>query len=68
MVSSFQTRLKELRREYHITQPELAEKIGVSKGMISFWENGQCEPTSNNIIKLAEFFSVSTDYLLGIID
>ena len=58
--------LKELRTERKITQPELAFAIGVSNGMISFWENGICEPTASNIIKLAHYFDVSADYLLGL--
>lgn len=68
MMSDFKTRLKELRKEFKITQPELAEKIGVSKGMVSFWENGVCEPTATNIIKIAQYFSVTCDYLLGVTD
>lgn len=58
--------LRELRKENKVTQPELAEAIGVSNGMISFWESGKCEPTLSNIIKLAKFFGVTSDYLLGL--
>lgn len=58
-------RIKELRLEKKLTQPQLAEIIGVSKGMISFWENGVCEPTASNLVKLANYFDVTTDYLLG---
>ena len=58
--------LKELRTDRKLTQPQLAEAIGVSKGMISVWETGTCEPTASNIIKLAKFFDVTTDYLLGL--
>lgn len=49
-----------------MTQPRLAELVGVSKGMISFWENEICEPTAGNIVKLCRLFSVSADYLLGL--
>ena len=52
-------RIKSLRIEAGYTQPQLAEKIGVSKAVISFWENGVNEPK-------AKCFKVSTDYLLGI--
>ncbi|MCH5153212.1 MAG: helix-turn-helix transcriptional regulator [Clostridiales bacterium] len=58
--------LRELRTDKKLTQPQLAEAIGVSKSMISVWETGLSEPTASNIIKLAKYFEVSTDYLLGL--
>lgn len=61
----FGERLKELRRENGIGQVELAKKINVSKGIISFWENGLREPTMSNLISLADFFGVTLDYLVG---
>lgn len=63
---NFSEILKDLRLERKLSQPQLADIIGVSKGMISFWENRICEPTASNIIKLAKFFGVTTDYLLGV--
>ena len=53
-----------LRQENKLSQPQLAEELGVSKGMISFWENGKYEPTASNIIAVAKFFNVSIDDLL----
>ncbi len=61
----FGERLKELRQENGIGQVELAKKINVSKGIISFWENGLREPTMSNLISLADFFGVTLDYLVG---
>ena len=61
-------RIKQLRLEKNITQPELAKSIKVSNGLISFWENSVNEPKASLIIKLALFFNVSTDYLLGLED
>lgn len=58
--------LRELRTDNHLTQPQLAKEIGVSKGIISWWETGMSEPTASNIIKLAKYFDVTTDYLLGL--
>ena len=58
--------LRELRTDKRLTQPQLAKEIGVSKGIISCWETGMSEPTASNIIKLAKFFDVTTDYLLGL--
>ena len=68
MVQIFCERLKELRKEQGISQPKLAEILGVSNGMISFWENGINEPTIGYVIKLSKIFEVSTDYLLGLTD
>ena len=58
--------LRELRTDRHLTQPQLAQEIGVSKGIISFWETGLSEPTASNIIKVAKYFDVTSDYLLGL--
>lgn len=68
MVKIFCERLKSIRIEKGFTQPQLAERVGVSNGMISFWENGVHEPTVAYIIKLAKTLEVSSDYLLGISD
>lgn len=62
----FAENLKNLRRQEGLTQPQLAQKIGVSKGMISFWENGVYEPTATNIVKIARYFHISTDELLSV--
>ncbi|CDE72558.1 transcriptional regulator Cro/CI family [Acidaminococcus sp. CAG:917] len=68
MLKVFCERLKALRTEKGLSQPELANLLGVSNGIISFWENGVNEPTISNLIKLAEVLEVSTDYLLGLED
>ncbi len=60
-----QSKLKELRTEKGITQAELALNLQCSQSMIVRWEKGECEPTANAIIKIATYFDVSTDYLLG---
>lgn len=60
----FAQNLKYLRIEKNLTQPELAQALHVSNGMISFWENGKYEPTATNIIAVAEFFNISIDDLL----
>ena len=66
MKDNFQTRLKELRLENNLSQQKLAEKIGVTQKAIDFWEKGINEPKVSYVIKLAIFFGVSADYLLGI--
>ncbi len=61
----FAERLKELRAEKGTTQISLSQSIGVSKGLISLWENGLREPTLSNLVALADHFDVALDYLAG---
>jgi transcriptional regulator with XRE-family HTH domain len=61
----FSKRLKILREEKGISQTELAEKIGVSRGSISFYENGDRLPDIEILGKIQEYFSVDYDFLLG---
>ena len=57
-----------LRKERNISQTELGKAIGVSARAISYWEQGINEPKATYIAKLAEYFGVSSDYLLGLED
>lgn len=66
--NEFKDILKELRKERGIGQVELANQLGVSKGVISLWENGLREPGMTSLISLSKFFDVSSDYLLGLTD
>ncbi len=68
MNNVFKENLKQLRIEAKIGQVELAQKIGVSKGIISLWENGLREPNMSSLIALANYFGVSIDYLVGLED
>ena len=61
----FAQRLRELRREQGFTQIQLAQKLHVSNGTIGMWETGKREPDFKTMNRLASFFSVSVDYLLG---
>lgn len=58
--------LKELRVNARIGQVALAKELGVSKGIISLWENGLREPSMSNLIALSEFFGISIDELVGL--
>lgn len=58
-------RLKELRKEQHLSQRSLADKLDISQQSITAWETGRSEPTSGALTKIANFFGVSADYLLG---
>lgn len=60
--------LKELRAENNVTQKQLAEAINTNIKSIVRWESGQIEPSAYYIAKLAKFFHVSADYLLGLED
>lgn len=57
--------LKELRKNSGISQTELANALGVTKQSVSNWENDNILPSIEMLIKIAEYFNVSTDYLLG---
>lgn len=61
----FSQRLKELRLDKTLTQDQLAEKTGLSHGCIAMLEVEKRAPTAATITTLADFFQVSTDYLLG---
>ena len=61
----FSERLKELRKNTGYTQKEIAEHIGTSQPSYQNWEKGSRKPSRETIQKLADFFNVSTDYLLG---
>ena len=65
MKNNFFERLSELRVENNLTRTQLAEKLNVSVRLISYWENGQRECDFDMLIKIADLFSVSVDYLLG---
>ena len=66
MENKFSKILKYLRQEKNVGQIELAKSIGVSKGIISLWENGLREPNMFSLIKLAQYFDVSIDFLVGL--
>ena len=59
-------RIKELRTEKKISQEKLGQLLSVSQDTVSLWENSKSIPPADIIIKLAEIFAVSCDYLLGV--
>ena len=61
----FSDRLKTLRKEKKLTQKELAEQIGIKQNSYSDWETGKTEPSFENLIKLADLFGISLDWLFG---
>ena len=64
----FTERLKELRKERNLTQDELGDAVGLQRVNISHYEKGNRWPQVEGLIALAQYFGVTTDYLLGISD
>ncbi len=58
-------RIADLRKEHNISQKNLAELLGVAQNTLSYWERGMYEPDLVSLKKIADFFEVSVDYLLG---
>ncbi len=61
----FSNNLYKLRKESKVSQQKLAEYVGVSQQSISEWEKGKIEPTLSYLWKIADFFDVSIDFLVG---
>ena len=64
----FAERLIELRKERGLSQATVAKDLNVSLGIICYWETNKSDPTAGNIAKIARYFTVSADYLLGLTD
>ena len=58
--------IKKLRKAHHLSQVELAKELSVSKQCVSNWENDNVQPSVEMLIKIAKFFNVSCDLLLGL--
>ena len=61
-------RLKDLREDHDLTQADIAELLGTTRQQVSKWETGAQMMGVDKYIKLAKYYNVSTDYLLGLID
>ena len=57
---------RQLRKERNLSQANLAERLGVSQTAVSQWETDKNYPDINTIKQLADIYSVTTDYLLGV--
>lgn len=62
----FGNRLKTLRIKKKLTQQQLADLLGLTKSVISAYENGLRYPAYDVLIKISRIFKVSTDFLLGV--
>ena len=61
----FGDKLRKLREAHHLSQQQLAEKLGMSPSGIGMWEQNRRQPDNEMAKKKAQLFGVSTDYLLG---
>ncbi len=70
MKSCFGDRLKELRQEKGLSQSQLSRNLGgkIAQNTITNWELKQKTPRIDAVILLAQYFGVTTDYLLGVSD
>lgn len=57
-------RIKELRKSHGKSQVEIANELSVTKQTVSNWENNNIQPSVDMLVKIADYFGVSTDYLL----
>ena len=65
MTIEFGNRLQELRKENHLSQEELADKLGMSRQAVSKWECGEASPDTDNLIELSKIYNISLDELVG---
>ena len=64
--SDFGENLKNLRKSRNLTQQDFGAKIGLSKAVVSKYETGIGYPSFDILVRIAQYFGVSTDYLLGV--
>ena len=62
------SQIRQLRTARNLSQVQLAKALGVTKQSVSNWENNNIQPSIDMLVKIARFFSVSTDYLLCLDD
>jgi transcriptional regulator with XRE-family HTH domain len=64
-MSVFKDILVELRKDKHMTQPQVADALQISRSTLANWEQGRREPDIDGIIMLAKYFDVTCGQLLG---
>lgn len=62
---TFGRRLKELREKKEMSQEELGRRFNLSQSTIAYYEMDKKQPSQNTLHKMADYFEVTTDYLLG---
>ena len=61
----FGERLKSLRLQNHLQQEQVARLVGVERSTVSMWENDLRQPSYTTLVRLADVYGVTTDFLLG---
>ena len=64
----FAIRLYELREDKMVSRQKVADDLGITRASLDYYEKGQRTPDVNTIVKIADYFEVSVDYLLGLTD
>jgi transcriptional regulator with XRE-family HTH domain len=64
-MKKFGDRISHLRETAKLTQEELANRLGITRAALSHYETGRREPDYETLVKFADFFEVSLDYLVG---
>ena len=64
----YSDRLKELRKNKHLTQEQLGKALNIATSTVSMYENGSREPDLQTLINLSKFYEVTADYILGLSD
>ncbi len=63
--TAFSANLKALRSEHKVTQSQIALVLGIDRSTYAYYETGKCEPTLTTLIRIADYFQVSLDQLVG---
>ena len=63
--SKFAANMGKLRREKGLSQRQAAAELGVSQALLSHYENDSREPRLDFVVKICDYYSVTTDYMLG---
>lgn len=63
---NFGKKLRDLRTSQNLTQQQLADRIGVAKSVVSYYESGDRYPSYDVLVRIARIFSTTTDYLLDV--
>ena len=66
MINGLSEKLKTLRKQYKLSQKEVAKALDVSPSIISGYETGERAPSLENLVSLSYLYRCSTDYLLGL--
>ena len=66
MLITVASQIKSLREACHITQAQLAKDLDVTRSSVNAWEMGLTMPSLSKLVELAQYFNVSTDYLIGL--